>query len=197
MKLQIVYDKGKCIGYGSCEAIDPKHFKLVGGKAALIKGKEKNQISILEIDADLQEKQKAIEAAKNCPVNAIKIIDLESQEEIVGDKIKTEGLKTIQAKYDDEKEFALDPAGYFLIKIDRVKKLIEVGFCNGKNKMVLKITGKTPLEIYQTIINKESLPIRKDHCAYLGRELQKACLALKYNLEYVQDDELDLDKAAA
>ena len=41
--------------------------------------------------------------------------------------------------------------------------------------------------MYQTILNKENLDIRKDHAAYLGRELQKAYLALKYNLEYVQE----------
>ena len=50
------------------------------------------------------------------------------------------------------------------------------------------------MDIYQTMINKEKLPIRKDHAAYLGRELQKAYIALKNNLEYVQDEELDLNK---
>ena len=69
-----------------------------------------------------------------------------------------------------------------------------VAFCNGKNKVVLKVTGKKPIDIYQTIINKENIPIRIDHAAYLGRELQKAYLALRYDLEYVQDDELDFSK---
>jgi dihydropteroate synthase len=63
-----------------------------------------------------------------------------------------------------------------------------------KNKITLKVNGKKPIDIYQTIINKEKLPIRKDHATYLGRELQKVYLALKYNLEYVWGDELDLDK---
>ncbi|MBI2105482.1 DUF4346 domain-containing protein [Candidatus Woesearchaeota archaeon] len=40
------------------------------------------------------------------------------------------------------------------------------------------------------IINKKKLNIRKDHCAYLGRELQKAYIALKKGIKYVQDDEL-------
>ena len=55
----------------------------------------------------------------------------------------------------------------------------------------MKVNGKKPIDIYQTIINKESLDIRKDHAAYLGRELQKAYIALKHDLEYVQDDELE------
>ena len=39
----------------------------------------------------------------------------------------------------------------------------------------------------------KNLNIRMDHAAYLGRELQKAYIALKNNLEYVQDDELDFN----
>ena len=58
----------------------------------------------------------------------------------------------------------------------------------------MKVSGNKPIDIYQTILNKEKLDIRKDHASYLGRELQKAYLALKNNLEYVQDDELNLNK---
>jgi dihydropteroate synthase len=103
-------------------------------------------------------------------------------------------IKEVVAKYDDMKEFVIDDKGYFLIRLDRKNKNIEVAFCAEKNKIALKVRGEKPIDIYQTIINKEKLPIRKDHAAYLGRELQKAYVALKYNLEYVQDGELDLDK---
>ena len=106
----------------------------------------------------------------------------------------SDDCKEIEAEYDDRKEFVIDEAGYFLIRLDREKKNIEVGFCQERNLINVKVTGKKPIDIYQTIINKVQLPIRKDHCAYLGRELQKAYLALQNNLEYVQDDELDLDK---
>ena len=56
--------------------------------------------------------------------------------------------------------------------------------------------GKTPIEIYQTIINREKLKLRDDHYAYLGRELQKAYISLQNNLKYVQDDELNFKKKA-
>lgn len=104
------------------------------------------------------------------------------------------GIKEVKARYNDAKEFVLDKAGYFLIRLDRKNKNIEVGFCNKKRKIILKVVGKKPIDIYQTILNKEKLPIRKDHAAYLGRELQKAYLALRYKLEYIQDDELELNK---
>ena len=32
-----------------------------------------------------------------------------------------------------------------------------------------------------------------EHAAYLGKELEKAYLALKHDLEYVQDEELNLE----
>lgn len=196
-KLRVEYNKSKCIGQGNCAAIAPHYFELLGKKATL---KNSNKIGkedfAIDIDCDSAAAEEIISAGKECPVNAIRIIDSESNEDIVSVKVKEDNIKEIIAEYNDEKEFVLDSAGYFLIRLDRKNKNIEVAFCNEKNKIVLKATGKKPIDIYQTIINKEKLPIRKDHAAYLGRELQKAYLALKYNLAYVQDDELDMDKKA-
>ncbi len=107
--------------------------------------------------------------------------------------VDTTNMKEIQAQYDDLKEFVMDPNGYFLIKLDREKKEIVIGLCKELNKISIKITGKKPLEIYQTII-KEGLISRFDHAAYLGRELQKAYLALQEGIVYIQDSELDFSK---
>jgi len=95
-------------------------------------------------------------------------------------------VRVLEAKYDDTKEFKIDKKGYFLIKTNADKKEIEVAFCSESNKVALKVTGTTPVEIYHTIINKEKLDIRKDHYAYLGRELQRAYDCLERGEEYVQ-----------
>lgn len=87
------------------------------------------------------------------------------------------------------KEFVLDPQGYFLIRIDKEKKLIEIAHCGKRNTVEVIVRGKKPIEIYQTAI-KQGLITRMDHAAYLGRELQKAYIALQLGLEYIQDDEL-------
>jgi tetrahydromethanopterin S-methyltransferase subunit A len=107
---------------------------------------------------------------------------------------EAKGFKELTAQYDDAKEFVIDKEGYFLIRLNRKNNTIEVAFCKEKNKMVMKMVGKKPIDIYQTIINKEKLPIRKDHAAYLGKELEKAYIALKNSLEYTQDEELDFSK---
>lgn len=189
-KLRIELNQNTCVANLSCLNIDPKHYDIKDNLAFLKGGKIKDNISHIDLNLNEEEAKKVIEAAKACPTNSIKVIDLETNKEIVSDKVEENNIREVEAKYDDNKEFVLDPAGYFLIRINKGKKLIEVGFCNERNKLVLKITGKKPIEIYQTIINKENIPIRKDHCAYLGRELQKAYLALHKNLNYVQDEEL-------
>jgi ferredoxin len=194
MKLKVEYDKKKCIGQGNCAAIAPDYFELLDKKATLKNSREKGDIFSIDVDCNKEAGDSLIEAGKACPVNAIKVIDLEKNEELVEVEVKEDDLREVEAEYDDEKEFVIDKAGYFLIRLDREKKNIEVAFCNDKNKVVLKVVGKKPIDIYQTILNKEKLDIRKDHAAYLGRELQKAYTALKHNLEYVQDDELDIDK---
>jgi len=102
--------------------------------------------------------------------------------------------KKVIAGYDDLKEFILDKKGYFLIRIDRKSKNIEVGFCNEKNKIILVVVGKKPTDVYFTLLNKEKIDIRNDHAAYIGRELQKAYIALKENIKYIQDEELDFSK---
>ena len=194
-KLRVEYDKKKCIGAGNCVGIAPDYYELLEGKATLKNSKDigKN-IHLIEGDYEDNTATSLIDAGKECPVNAIKVTDLEKNEDIVSVEVKEEDVKEVKAQYDDATEFVLDKAGYFLIRLDKDKKNIEVAFCNEKNKIILKVTGEKPIDIYQTILNKESLNIRKDHAAYLGRELQKAYLALKNNLEYVQDDELNLNK---
>jgi len=194
-KLRVEYFKDICIGQGNCAAIAPDHFELLGKKATLINSKKiYKETYVIEVDCDEHTAKNLIGAGKACPVNAIRVIDLEKNKDIVSTKVTEENIKEVMAEYDDVKEFEIDKAGYFLIRLGKGKKNIEVAFCNEKNKVILKVSGEKPIDIYHTILNKEKLEIRKDHAAYLGRELQKAYLALKYNLEYVQDDELNLNK---
>lgn len=84
----------------------------------------------------------------------------------------------------------LDPAGCFKIEITNGE--IQNGkFCPGKiiaQHNVRSIAGATAKEVLDTII-RLGLVSRHDHAAYLGRELMKAELALKFRRSYSQDDE--------
>ena len=90
----------------------------------------------------------------------------------------------------------MDPKGYFLIKIDKESNLIRVAYCifvklgnDPMHEMKAEVTGKTAIEIANTLI-KEGYISTLQHSADMGIELHKAQLALKYNLEYIQDKEI-------
>jgi dihydropteroate synthase-like protein len=77
-------------------------------------------------------------------------------------------------------EWKRDPRGNFIIYTS-----------NGKiyaNHGDMTIVGEEAKEVLDTIINLD-LVSSIDHAGYLGRELMKAELALRFNRSYVQDDE--------
>ncbi len=82
VKYRIVYDRDACIGAAACEDLDPDRFKINpdDGKADLEGGKEdKPGLFIMEVD-DVSD---SLKAAKACPVQAIKIKDLENNKDLV------------------------------------------------------------------------------------------------------------------
>lgn len=107
---------------------------------------------------------------------------------------------------------ALDPAGYFLIKLDRqVGELIAEHYGNGIDERglatdpdtgeVISCRGsgpRAPLAVYRGRSAKElgmaltegdgPHPLSHlDHALYLGRELQKAERCLEEGTDYIQD----------
>ena len=85
---------------------------------------------------------------------------------------------------------------FYKINIDREAKLLRVAYCkftklgnNPVNDMVAIISGKTAIEIVNTLI-RENYISSLQHAADMGIELCKAELALKYDLKYIQDKDL-------
>ena len=113
-------------------------------------------------------------------------------------KINKKIEKRITAKYHKIKDWVMDSKGYFLIAIDRKNNLIRVGYCkftklgnDPVNDMVAEIVGKTAIEIVNTLI-RENYISSLQHAGDMGIELYKAELALKNNLNYVQDKDLNI-----
>jgi hypothetical protein len=107
---------------------------------------------------------------------------------------------------------ALDPAGYFLIRIDRAAaELVAEHYGNGIDERGLATDPETgevlscrgggprlPLAVYRARSAKElGIALTEgpgphplsclDHALYLGRELQRAEACLERGLDYVQD----------
>tara|TARA_B100001250_G_C19262967_1_gene555709 strand:- start:91 stop:477 length:387 start_codon:yes stop_codon:yes gene_type:complete len=113
-------------------------------------------------------------------------------------KINKKIESRISAKYHKIKDWVMDPKGYFLIDLDRKKNLIRVGYCKFTklgnppvNEMVAIVSGKTAIEIVNTLI-KQKFISSLQHAGDMGIELCKAEIALKYNLKYIQDQNLKI-----
>lgn len=139
-------------------------------------------------------------------VDLIEIIDVKKIEEAIdnciardpgafeGGAIGIKQIETVPANFDHAKEISLDKAGWFLISIDREKKEIiaehYVGY-GADAKVHCRIVGKTAEEVAGTIV-KLNLISDLYHAAYLGKELEKAEIALKTGKQYEQDKPLEL-----
>jgi hypothetical protein len=106
------------------------------------------------------------------------------------------GIPVEKASYDSNKEWKMDPKGFFTIMPFPDEQIIRVRFYiekDGKYNKQLIIEGKKAEEIVQTIVRKK-LASSLQHVGYLGAELMKAEIAMKLNLNFIQDDPLDYDK---
>ena len=95
--------------------------------------------------------------------------------------------------YDPIKDFRRDPTGvYVLIRCDVKKSQIEVAVCDKKHTIIKAFHGRKAQDLYYTIFEYEKNYklkwfTRKDHAAYLGKELKKAEYALLKKEDYLQE----------
>ena len=86
--------------------------------------------------------------------------------------------------YDPIKDFRRDPTGFYvLIRTDFVAMKIEAAVCDKAHKIVGIFRGAKAQDVYEGMFRhekKQGLLWFKDkgHCAYIGKELKKAELAL-------------------
>lgn len=80
----------------------------------------------------------------------------------------------------------MDKTGYFVIIPQSEKSIIVVEHYSYDNKLLRIIKGKDARNIYLTII-KNGWVTHLSHAAYLGKELMKAEISIKFGLKYIQD----------
>ena len=84
-----------------------------------------------------------------------------------------------------------DSKGYFTIKPFPSKKKVFVRHYNSKHALKHTFAGISTSQIIEAIIERKLIS-RLDHAAYLGKEIEKAIIALKNKMDYTQDEELEL-----
>ena len=105
-------------------------------------------------------------------------------------------VEIIKADYDVDKNATADSGldeDWFTVTVDRQNKQIVVEQYNGHGKdekLVRKIVGTRAEQIAGTIA-RLGLPEGKYHSIYLGKELEKAEIALKTGKDYEQDRGLE------
>lgn len=93
-------------------------------------------------------------------------------------------VPTIQAK--EPSKIEMDKAGYFVVLPQVDKGTILVEHYGYDDKLLQTIEGKDARSLYWTIIENNWVT-QLSHSAYLGKELAKAELSLKYGFKYIQD----------
>ena len=110
-------------------------------------------------------------------------IDIKPEKKPTARKIKA---------WHDEKDIKLEEH-FFEIRLDRKKKKIVAECFTYPRKLECIITGDTAEDVILTII-REKLISDLGHASYLGRELQKAEIALNNGLDYEQDEDVSMIK---
>ena len=138
-------------------------------------------------------------------------MNLTAEPNLISQQFQAQQLQDIDDKL-SKRSIALDPSGYFIIYLDISQNLIcakhysniindkglavdpETGKpipARGKvdRQAVQLFSGRTAKELCVEIFEKtQPCPVELfDHAAYLGREAQRAELALLQNQEYIQD----------
>lgn len=171
-------------------------------KEKRIIGAKGNMPYLKNIDGELVERfRKQIKA-----INYTGEIDSKKIGEIIDDllkgnvgKFKGKAFQIEETAIEAEPaKWISDPNGYFLVFIDKEKnRVILEHYQNGRlNK---KIYGKNAKEICDTVAELKlvgNFEQTLEHAMYLARELQKAELALKENLDFEQNEELKITKVA-
>jgi len=111
----------------------------------------------------------------------------------VKDKKLADDFEVIEThSWDDYKDFKLDSGCYLLIRVYRDRPSIGVAISDYEHVILKEFRGTRAQDIWNAIFTYEEKHdlkwfTRKDHIAYLGKELKKAEIALALGTEYVQD----------
>ncbi len=194
MSYIVVYNKDKCTSAAKCMGIHPELWSEdADGKAILIDGKLNAASRRYERVIEDSELEAYKQSALICPSYVIDIVEPASKKSILNINPTKEDEKdkvpVIQASYDSNAEWRMDPKGFFTMKPFPEEGVIRVRYYGEDHALKVVVEGKNAEDIYNTIV-REGFVSSLAHAAYVGSELMKVEIALKKRLAYVQDDPL-------
>ena len=97
-----------------------------------------------------------------------------------------DAVELVASSRDPASAWEYDPVGYFLVFVDRARRLLRVEHRSAEHRLRTVFEGRRAEELCHTIVRRGDVTLLA-HAAYLGRELAKAETALEFGLEYDQD----------
>jgi len=108
---------------------------------------------------------------------------------MVGTLAAAGDVETVECWHKESLDYGADPAGFFVIQVDSEADRIVVEHYSTDLVLLRRLHGDKALRVYSTIIRNDWVTVL-GHAAYLGRELNKAELALRRGWTYEQNKEL-------
>jgi tetrahydromethanopterin S-methyltransferase subunit A len=105
-------------------------------------------------------------------------------------------VETIVATRDPNAAWEYDPAGYFLVFVDRDRRLLHVEHRTQAHALLQIFEGASADALSHTIVRHGAITLLA-HAAYLGRELARAEMALTLGHQYEQDAPLRVARTVA
>lgn len=103
---------------------------------------------------------------------------------------------TVEAPAAGPRDHGLDPTGYFVILAPTPDGRICCEHYRRDGTLTRRFLGRDAAGLCRAILRRR-LPGTAEHAAYLGRELQKAEIAVRVGVPYSQDDPLPLRQGRA
>lgn len=94
-------------------------------------------------------------------------------------------VEIVEAIHKDPYAIELDPAGYFIIRLDYAEKRIIVEHYDYDKNLLHRVHGKDARSLYWTLIENHWVT-DFSHAAYLGKELAFAEVSLRGGGDYEQ-----------
>ena len=112
-----------------------------------------------------------------------------------GEKIELEKIEEIEST--GPFQWIPDPKGFFVISLNKTKNNLLLEYFTKEGKLTKKIVGSCAEDICYKIAQLDLIGDFEqtiEHAMYLGRELQKAEIALKNNLDFEQNTDIIIKK---
>ena len=143
----------------------------------------RSQVQVVDMIGceDPEEISAQVESLAAIPEDPVCCVECESE----GPLVSISTMPTVIV-HESRQPVKMDGAGYFVITPLVEGDVINIEHYAYDNKLLRSIEGTNARDLYMALVNNGWVT-EMSHAAYLGKELTRAELSLRFGLKYVQD----------